>query len=233
MLHRQEAEQIISERGWFSLLPNTLRRAILDRASLKVYQAKQPIYHIGDPPGGIYGLIAGGIGISVAPGMHGPYFAHFARSGFWFGEASVISGRPRRVGVVARRKTMLLQLSLSSILELAVSDPTVWRFLALNAVESLDLAISGYDDLMIRQPQTRLMAVLLRLAGYGSDLVTADDALDIDVTQSELAEITGLCRNGVGGILSRLSAAELITAGYRQIRINQPVVLAQMIQDAR
>jgi CRP-like cAMP-binding protein len=229
----RNAEKIIQTRGWLSQLPVEFQTAVLNRSFLKVYQPKEPVYHLGDEPGGIYGLISGGIAISVAPGRHGPYFAHFALPGFWFGEASVITGRPRRVGVVARRRTTLLHLPLPAIQELVAADPIVWRYLAANAVLSLDLAMTGYDDLMIRDPQTRVASILLRLAGYRTDLSQPGEEPQIDITHAELAEIAGLSRNSVGRALARLSEAGLIAFGYSQIGILKPRAMAHLIADSR
>lgn len=61
-------------------------------AQLQQFEPGASIYHLGDPPGGIYGIAAGALAISIAPGEGGPYLAHLANPGDWFGEAAFITG---------------------------------------------------------------------------------------------------------------------------------------------
>ena len=62
------------------------------------FRAGATIYSVGDPPGGMYGLVSGKFAISIAPGERGAHIAHFARSGTWFGEAAAFTEQPRRIG---------------------------------------------------------------------------------------------------------------------------------------
>ena len=88
------AREIAQSHGWLSQTPPSFRREVLDRCYLQSFKAGELVFIVGDPPGGMYGLVSGGLGVSIAPGERGPYFVHFARPGTWFGEVSVITGQP-------------------------------------------------------------------------------------------------------------------------------------------
>lgn len=215
----KDAGRILLCRGWLSHAPTAFQREVLSRSMLRTFEPDQPIYHCGDPPGGMYGLVSGAAAVLVAPGTSGPYFVHFAHPGSWFGSVAAITREPRRVGVVARRRTTAMHLSMAAIDEMVAADHSVWRYFALNVVLNLDLAMQAYDDLMIRDPETRVAAILLRLAGHEAGVYDCIDTLRIDVTQTEVAEIANLSRNAIGRILSRLAAAGLIAVGYGHLTI--------------
>jgi CRP/FNR family cyclic AMP-dependent transcriptional regulator len=163
MLDRNAACEIVRRKGWLSHTPASFQGAVLDQCRLEKFQAGAPIYQIGDEPGGIFGIVSGCLGISVVQGEIGPYVAHFAVPGSWFGQASVFTRMPRRVGLTATRDAVLLHLPLRAIDEIARRDPSAWRLFALPVFEHLDIAIGGMDDLLQRSHVKRFVAVLLRL----------------------------------------------------------------------
>ena len=106
-LDKHAAFEIAIRKGWLSQTPASFQRAVLGRCLLERFETGTPIYSIGDEAGGMYGIVSGSLAISVAPREMGPYTAHFATPGFWFGEAAAFTRQPRRVGVTATRDSVL------------------------------------------------------------------------------------------------------------------------------
>jgi CRP/FNR family cyclic AMP-dependent transcriptional regulator len=229
MSHIEEARSVLRRSGWLTHTPPGFREDVLARAMLRAFAPGAPLYHQGDPPGGIHGLVSGGLAVLIAPGERGPHFAHFARPGFWAGEAAAFTGQPRRIGLMATRQTRTLYLPLDAIHALAAADPLTWRWLALITIGHVDLAIGSADDLMLRDPQARCVAVLLRLAGCRGTPSGPEAAADIDVTQEELATLANLSRNAVGTILRCLAAQGQVRLDYRRITIVKPAELRQRL----
>ncbi|MGX1307098.1 CRP/FNR family cyclic AMP-dependent transcriptional regulator [Amorphus suaedae] len=219
------ARNVLSTRGWLSRLPEPVRTAILDRCALRSYGPGEAVYHLGDETGGMFGLVSGSLAVMIAPREHGPYLAHLGRPGFWFGEGMAITREPRRVGVVVRRPTSLMVLPLSAIDELAASVPDFWRHVAVNAIMNLDMALRAYDDMLIASPAVRVAAILCRLAGNAFERAGETRGLRIDVTQTELSELSAMSRNAVGRILSELSARGLVDVGYGHLVIRDLAAL--------
>src|SRR5271163_1672879 len=84
--------EVVLGQGWLSQTPPSFQRSVLDRCHLRHFNAGEAIYSVGDPPGGMFGLVAGGLNVSIAPNERGPYFTHVARPGSWFGEAAAFTG---------------------------------------------------------------------------------------------------------------------------------------------
>ena len=220
----QQARAFLAATGDLAVMPERLRTAVLDRCSLRRFSAGENLYALGDPPGGPYGLVAGGVALFMGQAEHGPHFAHFGRPGVWFGEGSALTDQPRQVGAVATRNTTTLHLPLPAIRTLASTDGEVWRWIAMLTSQHLKIAMGAIIDLMIRDPADRAIAVLLRLADRRSPGGPGGPAT-VDASQEDLAAMANLSRNALGTVLRRLEAEGLIRIGYRQITLTAPDAL--------
>jgi CRP-like cAMP-binding protein len=231
MLNLDAARKIVIDNGWLSLTPPSFQRVVLDRCRLEEFKAGQRIFMAGDPPGGMYGLVSGGLGISIAPGERGPYFAHLAKPGTWFGESAAITKQPRRIGLTTTRDAQLLHLPLAKINEIVAKDPAAWRLIALVTSGHIDMAIGACDDLMLRDHVKRCIAVLLRLGGCRYVSPTDAQQAEIDFSQDEIATLANVARTTVGRVLRNLETAGHIQQQYRRIRILAPDSLRSMLRD--
>jgi CRP-like cAMP-binding protein len=231
IVQRHAAYEIARSKGWLSHTPTSFQRAVLDRCQLEQFKAGTPIYSIGDKPRGMFGIVAGCLGISVARGEGGHYTAHFAMPGSWFGEVAAFTRKPQRIGLTATRDTGVLHLPLRAIDEIVRGDPAAWRFFCLLTIDHLDLAMGGSDDLMIRDHVKRFMAVLLRLANCRH--VDPRDGLpiEINISHEDLAHMANVARTTAGAILRELEAEGYIGLSYRRISILTPDGLRKKLRD--
>jgi len=224
-----QAHDLVSRYGWLSMTPPPFRRVVLDRCLLQDIKAGSAVYSVGDPPGGMFGLVRGSIAISIAPGERGPYVAHFVRPGTWLGEAAAFTEQPRRVGLAATRDSKLLHLPLYAIREIVVADPGAWRFFGFAAIAHYDVAIGGADDLLIRDHVKRTVAVLLRLGGCRQQTPPGSAPIEVDVSQQEFAAMSNTARTTAGVVLRMFESAGHITVSYRRIVILAPDALRAML----
>lgn len=224
------AHEIVRRAGWLSITPPSFQAEVLARCHFLSFKTGEFIYHVNDPPGGMFGLVSGGLSISIAPGERGPYFAHFARPGTWFGEAAAITGQPRRVGLSVTRDSELLHLPLPEIRQIVGANPEAWRLFALVTIGHLDMAIGASDDLMIRNHVNRCIAILLRLGGYRRGSPPDFSPVEIDVSQEEIAVLSNVARTTAGAVLRKLEEEGCIEQSYRRIRILAPDTLRGMLQ---
>ena len=118
---------ILATCGWLAVTPDAFREAVLDGCLLRTYRRNEAVYRAGDPPGGLCGLIRGGVAVELSPEDREPYIGTFARPGFWIGEGSVLTRAPRLIGIQALRESRLAHLSLSQWDALVESEPDAWR----------------------------------------------------------------------------------------------------------
>lgn len=228
----ESAKLMAAERGWLSHAPAKFISNVVSQLVPQKFDAGAPLYLQGDDAGGIYYIVDGAVVVSIALGEIGPFVVHVGHAASWFGEAAVITGQPRRIGLLARRATQALILPQPAIRKLVSDDPGTWRYFALLAVMNTDLALVSGMDLLIRDHGKRLIAVLLRLGNCR--LASANDAhiSAIDVSQEDLAEMANLSRNATGAVLRGLEKTGLIDRSYRQIRIVAPARLRDALRGA-
>jgi CRP-like cAMP-binding protein len=231
MLALETARKIVISNGWLSQTPPEFQGAVLDRCRQQSFETGQTIYMVGDPPGGMFGLVSGGLGISIAPGEHGPYFAHLGRPGTWFGEAAAILRQPRRVGLTATRNAELLYLPIEKIDEIIARDANAWRMFALVTLGHLEMAIGACDDLMLRDHVKRCIATVLRLGGCRNASPPNRSRIEIDVRQDEIAKLANVARATAGTVLRELETEGLTENSYRRIRILAPDALRSMLRE--
>ncbi len=225
-----QAHDIVSREGWLSYVPPPFRKTVLDRCKLQAFKAGATIYSVGDPPGGMFGLVRGNLALSIAPGERGPYVAHFARPGTWFGEAAAFTEQSRRIGLAVTRESKLLHLPLPAIREIVAADPGAWRFFGLAAIAHYDVAIGAADDLLIRDHVKRAIAVLLRLGGCRRQTPPGASPIEIDVSQEDFAAMTNLARTTAGTVLRTLEASGHVKVSYRRVRILASDALRAMLE---
>lgn len=230
-MEKSAAHQIVLRKGWLRHTPAPFQRAVVERSRLEQFPAGTPVYSLGDDPGGMFGIVAGCLGVSVAPGDGGPYLAHFALPGTWFGEAAAFTRQPRRVGLTASRDSELLHLPLHAIDEIVGRDPGAWRYFGLVTIDHLEVAIGRSDDLMIRDHFKRCVAVLLRLANCRHVSPPDGNPIEVDISHEDLAHVANIARTTAGAILRELEAEGHLQLSYRRIFVLAPDALLQMLRD--
>ncbi len=209
---------LLHETGWLADTPEPFRAAVLSRCRIRRILRNEAIYREGDPAGGLYGLASGGFGVELVPDDREPYFAMFVQTGFWVGEGSVLTRRPRVVGVRATRDSLFAHLPLAQWDAIVRSEPEAWRWFAHLPLRNQLLAIQVADALMIRGSEARVAAVLLILAGQ-IRAVGRDAPLSIEICHEDLGRMANLARSSVGQILKRFEQDGLVESAYRQIRV--------------
>ena len=231
MIGIRAARDIAAREGWLSQTPPEFRKAILDRAVFQSFSAGATIYMVGAPPGGIYGMISGGVRLAAATGELGPLITHYFRPGSWLGEGPIITDGPRIIGLNAARQTELLHVPLFSLRELLTKEPVFWRWFALLAFEHERTAVSAVADLMIRDHVKRLVAVLLRLADARTKSPEESGPIEVEASQSDLATMANVARTTANATLRRLVSARQVKLAYGRIFVLEPDALRAMLAD--
>ena len=229
MTDDERVKSIVLAQGWLSRTPESFQRQVLERCLLRKCKPGASIFRKGDPPGGLFGLLSGGLAVDIAPSERGPNMAYFLRPGAWFGGAPAFTGQPRQVGFRATRSAELLYLPLHAINAIIAADSMAWRYFALVGFANLEIAISVCDDLMIRDHTKRFVAMLLHLGGCRLATPPGAGPVEIDVGQAELAIMANVARTTAGTTLRRLAEIGHIDMAYRHIRIVDPDGLRAML----
>lgn len=217
-----DARAFLRRRGWLSGTPPRFADALLARCQMGSAERGAAVYRIGAPYDGLRGIVSGGFAFEIAPYERGPNLAHVFRPGFWFGEAESFDARPQIATIVATRDSTFLHLTLSELRALVAEEPETWRWIGQLGGQHLDLALGIIDDHMLRDPGERITALLLRLAGARKADTPHDPRPEIDVTQSDLAQLATVSRATVVDKLQALENDGLIARNYGCVTLLDP-----------
>lgn len=219
-------EEPLRRKGWLSSTPDEFQRTVIARGDVLSLRTAESLYHAGDDPGGIYGLIKGHVELHLMARGHHPTLAHIAGPGFWVGDFAAIQGAPRRFSTVTRGDCTVLRLSRPEIQRICKDDPASWRFLAQLAVTNLGVTLDFAEMLRRADSTARVAAALAILSeedAPGHHVVAA--------SQADLAAITRLSRGMVNAALNGLEQRGWIERRYGGVTVNDPAALADFVRD--
>ena len=222
-----EAKLLIQKHGWLATEPVWVRNSILSRVRLRRLEAHQFTYHVEDDPGGIYGVVSGGVGVMLPSGAGEMILCHVVRLGVWFGTGPVMTGRPRTMSFKAMEPSAVLHLSLSSIAEIRAEYPKFAQSLgALSESNYTGIAARVILDLMMPSTERRIAATLARMSKpeISSELLPP---WPIHLTQVELGQVANASRDRVGHALRAFEAKGWIEVDYRVIRVKNLEALSR------
>lgn len=195
------------------------RRRLLDRARRRTWARGDVLVNEGDPSDSLHLISAGrlAVQVSTAEGEHATI--NLLGRGDYFGELSLLEGRPRArsATIVALEPAETLSLSAAEFRDLRARHPAADQLLLTllaRRVEELSgrLLEATYDGLDLRVH--RRLAELAELYGDGRG-----GPVVVPLTQQHLAELVGGTRPSVNLVLQELATAGVVELGRGRMTI--------------
>jgi CRP-like cAMP-binding protein len=144
-------------------------------------------------------------------------------AGDFFGDLSLLDGRPRSASAAATAETMLLTLERADFIALITSRPAA----AMAVLEAVSRRLRETDemasDLAFLDVGGRLAKKLLELSGaHGVQRPAGGTLIDLPITQEELANMIGVTRESVNRNLSDFRRMGLIQNQGRKLIVRDP-----------
>ncbi|AJA09758.1 hypothetical protein SKP52_14370 [Sphingopyxis fribergensis] len=199
-------------------MPPAIRSRIMDSGRTMSVNRGQRIFAYGDPPGGIYGILSGGIGMEACSGYHSVRLGHIMREGDWFGHGPALERGVRSLGCRAVEDSLLWTVPLPALITLMQDDPETSRFVGELASANARILTYIACDLLIPSAPRRMAAVLLRVTG-ALEGVRPSDPEGYLLTQSELGEMANVSRHHVNRVLGQFMEKGWVTKSYNRLRL--------------
>ena len=167
------------------------------------------------------GIGNGIVAVETAPVERAPHVIVLGRPGMWFGLRAIVTGKPRRISLIARGRVEFLFLPAAAIDEIVHDDPQTWRHFAKVELGELRTLAAICDDLMRRCPADRVVAALLHFGGCRLASFY-EGPVELDVGQDDVAQIANVGRTTAGAVLRELETAGQVSLAYRRIRLMSP-----------
>lgn len=214
----EDPDARFARRGWLSAASATQRATLLAIARRVQLEARQRLFSAGAPPGGIYGVLSGGIAVEGSTAWHAPRIGHVYRVGDWFGHGPALNGGNRTMGYFALESSELLTVPLAGLRDLMRDDPEMARLVGEMANRGTTLASWLACDLLISDAPRRIAAVLLRVTG-AQEAVSSDDPRGFLLSQADLGEMANASRAHVNRVLGQFTRRGWIAKSYNHLRL--------------
>lgn len=203
---------------WFGGLPESLAHALFGAAELAEC-APGMLYGADAPAQGLFALVDGTVHFDKRDQSGRRVLLHVAPPGYWFGEIASASGAGTAVNVHAFTSIKVLQIAPENVRQLLGVHPdlsgALSRLMAERFAALIELVCA------MRRP-TALAQIAGRLAVIAEHCKENDSAIDfivLQMTQGDLADMTGHARQTVNPAIKRLEQEGIIEISHRQIKI--------------
>jgi CRP-like cAMP-binding protein len=230
-MRRFEIHEILTSGGWMAEIDPALAAAVVQAGRTLDLRKGERLYHPDDNPGGMFGVVAGGM-LMATSGRDGlPLPGHIARRCHWFGYGSVLEKQRRSMIMSANEQTVLLHVPLAELERLRAEFPAASRAYGKLATLGEALYLATVADLLIRGTDRRLAGVLLRVSGAEpppyhpgyrpgpEELARWSDPEGMPLTQTLLGELANASPHTVARFVDRASHAGMIEWRYGRVRI--------------
>jgi CRP-like cAMP-binding protein len=196
-------------------------------ARLRRYAPGERLYRIGDGADGLYGIVSGFVRLVSYPEA-GRELVAGVMSGGWFGEVAVLDGGVRPHDAIASGDVVVAKLGLFAWQALARETPAFTADLARLGCLHIRRQMAEIDALMTFGSEGRLSRLLVQLGDAGK---RDSGRCRIELSQTSLADLTGISRQHLNRLLRVMEAERLIRIGYSCIEVLDPARL--LVHDGR
>lgn len=161
-------------------------------------------------------------GAEMILGMVGP--------GSFVGLAVLADGLGMHSDIRARGRTELLQIPRGRLLAVLDEHPRLWKLVAAITAKRLRLMVEKYRALLHSRAESRIAWHLLSHARHLATSAGQRGALQLRMSQGDLAKIVGISRARLNGHLRALQSVRLVEIGYRSITLPHPDGLRRIVE---
>jgi CRP-like cAMP-binding protein len=190
---------------------------LAERATERTYERGEALFHQGDPGDSLFILVDGLVKVFVASEKGDEMVLTTLRPPDSFGELALIDGGPRSASIRALEPTTALTVGRSALQELMQRQlevaPALLRSMGTLARE----LIEHTGDLVFLDLQGRVAKLLVGIADQRGEAQDTGIALDLEVTQTDLAAMVGGSRQSVNQILHALESRGYLELHGREV----------------
>ena len=190
-----------------------LSRQAVERRFSKSYR----IFHQGDPGNALFVLVEGIVKVTVTSERGDEMVLVTLEPPATFGELAVADGLERSATVETLEETSVLSIAREHVLALIDDDPTCAKGLLCSLGGLIRRLTDQAADFVFLDLHARVAKVLLQLADSRGEQVDGGIALDLHLTQGDIAQMVGGSRQSVNQIIRSFENKGYIEVGRKAV----------------
>lgn len=182
--------------------------------------AEQAIYFEGDPADYLYLVAMGKVKLIRHTTSGREVLLDILRGGEYFGNLSIVSGQGYSETAMAQTDCCILQISAQNFEKILKDHPDVTMKVLKTVGERLEQSQEVVKQLSVYTVDQRIAAALVRLAKKMGEQKQKGLLIQLPFSRQDLAAMTGTTVETVSRVMSRFSAAGLISTGRKWVSIS-------------
>lgn len=182
--------------------------------------AEQAVYFEGDPADYLYLVAMGKVKLMRHTTAGREVLLDILRGGEYFGNLAILSGRGYSETAIAQTDCCILQISAQNFEKILKDHPDVTMKVLKAVGERLEQSQEVVKQLSVYTVDQRIAAALVRLAKKMGEQKQKGLLIQLPFSRQDLAAMTGTTVETVSRVMSRFSAAGLISTGRKWVSIS-------------
>ncbi|GAB4275620.1 MAG: Crp/Fnr family transcriptional regulator [Candidatus Promineifilaceae bacterium] len=232
MRKKTDSAQALQLVPFFTQLPPSEIEELASRLVVRQFSSGQIIFHHGDPGGLLYMITKGKVKITHSnPEGHEALLAILGQGDF-FGELALLDDSPRSATAEAITQTEALTLHREDFIRYIKENPDFSLHVLHTLAQHIRRLNNQISDIFFLDLPARLARVLLQLAEQHGKPIDKKGSIRIEIslTQTDLAEMTGATRVSINKALGRFRRNGWVQVNGRKFTITDRDALLQLIQ---
>ncbi len=225
-----QAEQALLTVPFFTNLKEEEMSQLANQLVLRYFNDGQVIFHHGDPGGLLYIISKGKVKITHSTPEGQEAMLAILGEGDFFGELALLDDSPRSATAEALEPTETLTLHRSDFRRFLKDNPAFAMHVLQTMARHIRRLNSQLSDIFFLDLPGRLARTMLRLADQHGRVVDEGILIDLTLTQTDLAEMTGATRVSINKTLGRFRRSGWVKAKGRRFTIMDSAALENLIQ---
>lgn len=217
---------------FFAKLSNEEVQELAGRLVPRRFSSGQVIFHLGDPGGLLYIIIEGKVKISNSTPDGQEALLAILGAGDFFGELALLDDAPRSATAEALQPTEAMTLYRGEFVRFLGDNPEFAYHVLQVLAKRIRHLNDQLNDVFFLDLNGRLARTLLNLADRHGRMTDEGRLIDLALTQTDLAEMTGATRVSINKTLGRFRRAKWVRMKGRHIVLQDEMALRNLIQMA-
>ncbi len=215
---------------FFANLNQSEAEHMAGRLVVRHFSPGQVIFHHGDPGGLLYIIIGGKVKITHStPEGQEALLAILGEDDF-FGELALLDDSPRSATAEAIQNTETLTLHRDEFIRFISNNPNFSLHVLQSLARNIRRLNSQLSDVFFLDLPARLARTLLNLAEQHGRVTVDGIVIDLSLTQTDLAEMTGATRVSINKAIGRFRREQWVQSKGRKFTLLNPEALQRLIQ---
>lgn len=227
---KKTATHALQQVPFFARLNAEEAASLADKLILRRFNTDQIIFHLGDPGGLLYIITSGKVKISYSNPDGQEALLAILGPGDFFGELSLLDSSPRSATAAAIEPTETYTLDGSAFNLFLDSTPGFAHHVLSVLATRVRRLNNQLSDIFFLDLPARLARTLLRLADQYGKRSDRGIQIDLALTQTDLAEMTGGTRVSINKALGRFRRSKWVEVSGRHFTIRDRDALINLIQ---